>query len=513
MSDNYLEISPKNLFLDPYNPRFAGTANFESSSKEEAIANTIIKMDPGGFLRLAKDIAQRKGLLKGEILCVVPHSQNEEIYIALDGNRRLTAIKLFFSFLDINQVIPEANLDELKRIKTFFERNRQLLSNNFTIGCAPFKDRDEAQPTLQSRHSGALGGASRQTWGIIHNQLAQKNATLIDIISFVERNSRFSEDEWVEIRKYIMEKGGSVLEYMLKTQEFSNWLEFGLEEITKVKHPYFRQDIKKVVEIFSDIFKDIKEQKVNTRTNSKQRSKYFSEKLDKQKSSNSGDKLYFYKATLENTADCPRINNRIVLYPYKGDLINSNIPEDDNKSTSSNNEQTSRVDNDQKNKSTHITQRGKQGATKPKAPKSKKTLPCNESIQKKLEELDNQKLASLYYSITSISLEDHTPLLTIGVWAFIESLTALIHRKNGLSFADFLNDEKWKKIPGLRDIKNTMKRISEDGNATKHHYLKANYDRDQLCNDLGVINPAIVAFLDEAIRNKKEEEKKSSGQT
>ena len=64
-------------------------------------------------------------------------------------------------------------------------------------------------------------------------------------------------------------------------------------------------------------------------------------------------------------------------------------------------------------------------------------LPYDEKLATALVELNNYKLQKLYYSLSSISLEKHTPLLTVGVWAFLETLTAAAGRSSSSSFLSF----------------------------------------------------------------------------
>jgi hypothetical protein len=60
----------------------------------------------------------------------------------------------------------------------------------------------------------------------------------------------------------------------------------------------------------------------------------------------------------------------------------------------------------------------------------------------------------LYFSICSIGLENHTPLVTIGVWAFVETLSALAGRKQETDFVSYFSAQLLTNM-GLGDKKKT----------------------------------------------------------
>ncbi len=144
-------------------------------------------------------------------------------------------------------------------------------------------------------------------------------------------------------------------------------------------------------------------------------------------------------------------------------------------------------------------------AAAPVSPDRPKHLFSEREIVERLSKLENQKLKSLYYSICAVSIKDHTPLVAIGVWAFIESLTALIGKNEGTSFPDFLSFERLATLKvgqkeSTKTIRQALQRVSQNGNATKHHMISAEYNDLQLVNDLATIKLVLVACLDEAIR-------------
>lgn len=150
------------------------------------------------------------------------------------------------------------------------------------------------------------------------------------------------------------------------------------------------------------------------------------------------------------------------------------------------------------------TKRGPQ--RKPKKPKHAKTIQYEADIYAALKSFGNGKLESLYYSITAIELESHTPLVCIGAWALFESLTACIGRKDGTSFNDFFSKHRLNNdlgVPGdTRALRSAVSRISDYGNITKHHPIALTLNGDQLNNDMVALKDVILKCIETAIAAK-----------
>jgi len=142
-------------------------------------------------------------------------------------------------------------------------------------------------------------------------------------------------------------------------------------------------------------------------------------------------------------------------------------------------------------------------ATRAKRPRKRDRLDFDKDLQLALEAASGEKLESLYYSVCSISLETHTPLLCIGVWAFVESLTALAGKNTDTDFVAYYSNNKLNEL-GFGDkkkmapIKDALTRIQRDGNATKHHETSAKFHGRQLANDLATITPLLAKTLEKS---------------
>lgn len=153
---------------------------------------------------------------------------------------------------------------------------------------------------------------------------------------------------------------------------------------------------------------------------------------------------------------------------------------------------------------------GKKGkkATGRKKPKKRDHLEYNKDLALAIEAISSDKLESLYFSLYSVRLEVHTPLLTIGLWAFIETVAAKAGKTPETDFLAFFSNQKLADL-GMGDgskktgpIRDALQRIQRNGNATKHHETSASFDAKQLANDFATITPLLIKTL-EVVASKK----------
>ena len=145
------EIPLTLLKLDQENVRFGGDV---AQNQREAIE--LMMADPDDakkILRLAEHIATH-GLDPTELQLVTPDSEGS--YIVLEGNRRLTALKL----LTKPDLCPEEKL-----LKSFFAAQAKL--NGVlptTIDCSVVNSRAEGDIWIELKHTGQNNGVGRVDW-------------------------------------------------------------------------------------------------------------------------------------------------------------------------------------------------------------------------------------------------------------------------------------------------------------------------------------------------------------
>ncbi len=136
--------------------------------------------------------------------------------------------------------------------------------------------------------------------------------------------------------------------------------------------------------------------------------------------------------------------------------------------------------------------------SKPRQPRKLAHLEYNKELADVLETVRSAKLENLYYAICSVHIQ-HAPLLTVGVWAFVESLCAFCGKSTDSDFLAYYSNQKFSDL-GFKDkqrtsVREALTRINHNGNSTKHHEIAAGFDGAQLSNDLETITPLLIKTL------------------
>lgn len=132
----------------------------------------------------------------------------------------------------------------------------------------------------------------------------------------------------------------------------------------------------------------------------------------------------------------------------------------------------------------------KNSTHKPSLPALPKHLKSSKDIFGALTK--HYKLNSIYYSLCKIDLKDHTVLLRVGVWMFLETLTAATGRKDGSSLVQYINDKFRCDKNNDKSLKAAIDRIKSNANDSKHHKSSAGYDPAQLSNDWDILKDLIL---------------------
>lgn len=151
------QIPLANILVDAENPRLSQP----SVGQREAIRGIAGEDEqaPKKLLALARHIVQN-GLSPAEYLWVMPFEGKEQRFVVLEGNRRFAALKGLEHPDLFDDVIPSGLLQALHRL------NKQYIESPIEdVSCLVFKSREEADPWIQLKHDGELGGAGTVTWG------------------------------------------------------------------------------------------------------------------------------------------------------------------------------------------------------------------------------------------------------------------------------------------------------------------------------------------------------------
>lgn len=146
------------------------------------------------------------------------------------------------------------------------------------------------------------------------------------------------------------------------------------------------------------------------------------------------------------------------------------------------------------------SQAGKQATRRRTKIKPRSTLPHEHEIMDALKAVGSQKLISLYNSITMVPLNPHAPLVSVGAWAFLESLSAKAGRSESQDFPSYFDKNRRAKygLPTGKDAKavtEALKHVATSGDVTKHDGTAALFNGEQLANDMDTLKDLILKCI------------------
>lgn len=337
-------------------------------------------------------------------------------------------------------------LDDPELAPTKFRKSFKNAAENwadiFTLSCVVFEDRDAVDIWLRRIHDGEQGGKGRRKWNA--DQSARhsgdnKNKVALTVLDYAEENDIIS----VENRKG---KLTTVTRYFVN-QKFRDAIGVDSSNPDDIKLKRNRADFDLLLGKFLD---DLLKSRVSSRSNSPEIEAY----------------------SRELRAVDGQTHKEIAPVPLA-------MPKQPAK--------------------------GKKRKSKPKKPKVIKFIDHDNKIMEALNELGGHKLPSLYNSICSVTLQSHTPLVAIGAWAFMESLSSKAGRGSRDSFPSFFNKRRLQDYGisigrGDKAIRDALDRLATSGNVTKHHDTSAQFNGDQLANDMDTLKTLILKCIEEASR-------------
>lgn len=331
-----------------------------------------------------------------------------------------------------------------------FERLGKRWERIVSLPCVIFPNRDSVALWLARIHEGEMGGKGRKKWNadqIARHSGKNRDKIALFILDYAEREGLLSTEK----RKG---KLTTVSRY-LNDKSVREALGVEASDMNNISIVLAKQEFDSLLQKFLD---DLEIREVSSRKNKAAREIYARE----------------LRALRNHTLDSPR------LLPLRGDK--SKVPPT---------EPTTEKKSSKQDRTNHIKQ--------------------DPEIKEALERIGGQKLPSIYNSITSIKLEPHTPLLTLGVWTLIESLSALMGRKSNTDFPSYFGKDVLQKLglsegKGDKAIKNVLQQISHLGDITKHHSIGASLDGKQLANHMEVLRDFFLKCAKEAYRKSRETE-------
>lgn len=146
-------IPVSQLLVDTQNPRLP-----EMKSNQEDAIQLMVKNQGNKVFTLAQHLANN-GTNPANLLIVIPVDKSKNEYFVLDGNRRLTALRLLERPELLDNVIDGTISQKIKELSIKYKTNPIK-----ELECVVFKDREQADPWVQLIHRGESQGAGLVGW-------------------------------------------------------------------------------------------------------------------------------------------------------------------------------------------------------------------------------------------------------------------------------------------------------------------------------------------------------------
>lgn len=195
MTVEHRDIPATNLMLDAENPRLA-----EGEKGQPNTIVAVLRASGPKTIALAKDISER-GLSPAERLIVMPHPATAGRFVVLEGNRRVTALKILAEPSLAEDAIEDTDLNKVMAWGKKFVAS----GNAEKIPCAVFQNREEADPWVELRHQGEQGGVGVVPWGALENaryagRRTGKYAPELQVLDFVEKRGELDAETKERLR-------------------------------------------------------------------------------------------------------------------------------------------------------------------------------------------------------------------------------------------------------------------------------------------------------------------------
>lgn len=149
-----IPIKPVDLLIDEQNPRIS-----QPNSGQHKALQSLANLQNKKLQRLAEHIVHN-GVNPADLPIVMPFKDDLNRFVVLEGNRRLAALRALENPELLAGSVDASVLKALRRLSTEYQNNpaEHLL-------CLVVKDREEARPWIELRHTGENEGAGIVPWG------------------------------------------------------------------------------------------------------------------------------------------------------------------------------------------------------------------------------------------------------------------------------------------------------------------------------------------------------------
>jgi hypothetical protein len=215
------EIAVSNLLLDAKNPRLP-----EDVEGQPDLIRGMTGWDRDKSLALASDIVST-GLNPTEALIVMPASDDPKRFVVLEGNRRVTALKMLEDPKLVDGIYGATLRSRLNDLHRKFQT-----APIRKVTCYVVDTREDADAWIDRRHEGERGGVGIVPWNATERQRRAarrgKGATTgYQALEFVQQHGELDDATLVLIRRRFPV---TILDRILNDEEVRKPLGLGIED-------------------------------------------------------------------------------------------------------------------------------------------------------------------------------------------------------------------------------------------------------------------------------------------
>lgn len=250
MTTTNKQLPLTNLLLNIENPRFDLVGN-----QREAL-QAMINDQADKIYNLAKDIIEVGTLNPSELVIVTPSESDKKHYIVLEGNRRVTTLKI----LTTPELISTTHIAFYKRIKPLADKFK--LNPISDVPCVIFSDADDANKWIKLKHTGENEGIGIVRWDAqqvarFEERVDGTSPIALQAIDFLRREDSVEES----LKERLKEVPSTNLDRLLKDKSVQSLIGLSIKDNrlqTNLKR-------KEVVKGLTKIVKDLIDKKIKVK--------------------------------------------------------------------------------------------------------------------------------------------------------------------------------------------------------------------------------------------------------
>nr|WP_319387019.1 hypothetical protein [uncultured Roseibium sp.] len=387
---------------------------------------------------------------------------HRKTYVSLEGNRRTCAYMLL---LDPERIpVGVAN-----RLATIKKLEKAAANASFTRkrNAILFKSRKQAEPWINIMHVNDNDGRGRRRWSADQRARAsgggrnKKALAILDLAEHLNLSKRSDrEKKLTTVQRYI---GNPILRQLFA-------LDFDRSNVVLTT-----RSAGDAVALFSRFMEDVQNNKLSSRKDSEGVAQYAAKLIAEL---GLGEDRYEARSLME-----------IMIAGRQSSSPDDESPEEDDGSE----DEDERGDDGNK-------------STAPSKPPKRTKIGLDRDLELLFHQISSSKLLSLYQSCGNLALSSHTPVTTVGIWSILETMAGL-HKGVEVGFIEYFNNDRitnagFPKNAGRKEVRAAIERIALNGNSTKHSLRAANFNGDQLANDIDVLVPFMKKICEEILDQK-----------